>query len=86
MSEITLAGIAKVIREELKPVNEKLHSMDTRLTAVEKTLNQHTTMLDSLTKDVKILLDEKTVSAHRVERLEQWAQQVGPKVGVKLEL
>jgi hypothetical protein len=36
--------------------------------------------------DVKKVLDDKTISAVRFDRLEKWAQQVGKKVGVKLEL
>ena len=79
MSDITLEGIAKVIQEELKPVNA-------RLDAIETTLAQHTTALDNLATDVKTLLHEKTISAHRFERLEHWAQQVGEKIGIKLEV
>ena len=57
-----------------------------RLTTVETTLASHTTTLDGLAKDVKKLLDEKTVSVARFDRLEHWAQLVGEKVGLKLEL
>jgi hypothetical protein len=57
-----------------------------RLTTVETTLANHTTTLDGLAKDVKKLLDEKTVSVARFDRLEHWAQLVGEKVGLKLEL
>lgn len=86
MPEITLEAIAEVIREELKPINAKVDSLDDRLSSVENTLNRHTTMLDGLAKDVKTLLDEKAITMHRFERLEHWAEQVGQQLGIKLEL
>ncbi len=79
MSEVTLEGIATLIHEELKPVN-------TRLENIEKTLNQHTDALSGLATDVKTLLGEKDGSVERFERLERWAEQVGQKLGIKLEL
>jgi hypothetical protein len=79
MSNVTMEGIASLLSEELKPIN-------TRLDTIEKTLNHHTTILDGLAKDVKTLLDGKAITDHRFERLEHWAQQVGQKLGIKLEL
>jgi len=79
MSNITLEGIATLLEQELKPLK-------TDIADIKKTQNQHTTMLDGLAKDVKTLLDEKTITTHRFERLENWAQQVGLKLGIKLEL
>jgi len=82
MSEITLGGIAEVIREELKPVNRRLDSVESRLASVESSVS----LLDGIAKDVKTLLDEKSISAARFDRLEKWARMVGEKIGVKLEL
>ena len=79
MSNVTLEGIANLLKEELKPINIKL-------AAIEETVNNHTTVLDGLAKDVKKLLDDKTVSAARFDRLEHWAQLVGQKLDIKLEL
>jgi hypothetical protein len=79
MSEISLEAIADLLKTEFKPINETL-AQHTQL------LNKHTAMLDGLAMDVKILLDEKIITAHRFERLEHWAQQVGQKLGIKLEL
>lgn len=83
MSEITVAAIAQAmesaLKQELQPIKETLVDIQT-------TVHQHTTALDALAKDVKLLLDEKTISAARLERLEKWAQQVGEKVGVRLDL
>jgi hypothetical protein len=79
MSNITLGAIAELLKTELKPINETL-AQHTEL------LNKHTTMLDGLATDVKTLLDEKTITVHRFERLEHWAQQVGQELGIKLEL
>ena len=50
------------------------------------TQQQHTTALANIATDVNKLLDQKTVTEHRLERIEHWAQQVGQKVGLKLEL
>jgi hypothetical protein len=83
MSEITLAAIAKTMETVLK---QELDPIKTTLAGHTELFNQHTTLLDSIAKDVKILLDEKTIAAARLARLEKWAQQVGEKVGVKLDL
>ncbi len=80
MPEITFAAIEQLLDVKL---DEKF---DAKLAPIQATLNRHTTMLDGLAKDVKTLLDEKTITVHRFERLEQWAQQVGQKLGIKLEL
>ena len=53
---------------------------------IKRTVDSHTAALDGLAKDVKTLLGEKAVSAARFERLEKWAQQVGQKLDIKLEL
>ena len=66
--------------------NEELQSINKALAQHTQLLNRHTTMLDSLGTDVKTLLDEKTLTVHRFERLEHWAQQVGQKLGIKLDL
>jgi len=67
-------------------LDTKLEPINTKLAAVEETLSQHTAALDGLAKDVKTLLDEKTTTTHRIERIEKWAQPVGEKLGIKLEL
>ena len=66
--------------------NEELQSINKTLAQHTQLLNRHTTLLDSLGTDVKTLLDEKTITVHRFDRLEHWAQQVGKKLGIKLEL
>lgn len=83
MSEITLEGIAAVIHEELKI---ELNPIKTRLDSVEKTLARHTTLLDGIARDVKILKDEKTIAAYRLDHLEHWAQRGGQKLGIELEV
>jgi hypothetical protein len=79
MSNVTLEGIANLLAVELKPIKATLAEHT-------KILNTHTAALDGLAKDVKILLDDKTVSAARFDRLEHWAQLVGQKLDIKLEL
>ena len=70
----------------LLATSEELSNVSTRLTTIEGILNQHTTTLDAIAKDVPLLVDEKTIAAARLDRLEKWAQQVGEKIGVKLDL
>ena len=86
MANITLEGIANIIREELKPVNERLDKVESMLGTIETIQNQHTAALTQLLTEKKNKEEEKLVSAERVDRLEHWAQQVGLKLGIKLEL
>ena len=86
MANITIEGIASLLSEELKPINTRLNTIDTRLESIDKTLNQHTSALDQLLTAKKNIDDEQTVSVERFVRLEHWAQQVGKKLGIELEL
>ena len=86
MANITLEGIANIIREELKPVNERLDKVESMLGTIETIQNQHTAALTQLLTEKKNKEEEKLVSAERFDRLEHWAQQVGLKLGIKLEL
>ena len=83
MSEITIEAIAKtvgaIVKQELEPVNFKLAT-------IEDTVSKHTTQLDGIAKDVKTLMDHKTVTDHLFERPEKWGVKVGEKVDMKLEL
>lgn len=65
---------------------ESVNELAGKLATVETTLASHTTSLDGLAKGVKKVLDEKTISVARFDRLEHWAQLVGAKLGIKLEL
>jgi hypothetical protein len=80
MPEVTLKAIEDLLDNKL---DEKL---DAKLAPLEHTLDSHTTSLDAIAKDVKVLLQAKIVSEYRLERIEHWAQQVGSKLGIKLEL
>jgi DNA-binding transcriptional MerR regulator len=87
MAEVTLKAIKQLLDAKLdQKLDAKLEPITIKLAAIEETLSQHTTMLDGLAKDVKTLLDDKVITMHRFERLEHWAQQVGEKLGIKLEL
>lgn len=79
MSDITLQNIAELLKHELSPINK-------RLSSIEKTLEVHTRALDTLLKARKEYQEEKSVSIERFKRLENWAEQVGQKLGIKLEL
>ena len=86
MPEITLVGIANVIKEELKPVNEKLAENSKILSNHTAILNTHTTCLQMLLSKKKVKDDNKTIETFRFDRLEKWAKQAGGKIGLKLEL
>lgn len=79
MSNITLEAIASLLSEELRPLNARMDNIETEL-------DRHTQMLDGIAKDVKTLLDHKTVTDHRLERVEHWAEKAGDKIGLKLQL
>ena len=79
MSNVTLEGIAKLLEVELKPIKATLAEHT-------KILNTHSAALDTLLSKKKIKEDEKIVSADRFDRLEHWAQLVGKRLGIKLEL
>ena len=85
MANITLEGIAEVIREELKPVNERLDKIETRLSNVEQTVNLHTAALEQLLTEKKNREDNKTVSDGRLEYIEHWAKQVSQKLGIEFK-
>jgi hypothetical protein len=93
MPEITIKAIEQLLDAKLEPIITKLDAVEetlsdhtTVLHGHTSTLNNHTSILDALSKDVKTLLDDKTVTAHRIERIEHWAQMVGEKLGIKLEI
>ena len=76
MSKVTLEAIEELFGKK----------MDEKLEPIRATQRQHTAALDELLTEKKNKTNNETVSAHRFDRLEHWAQEVGPKVGVKLEL
>ena len=59
--------------------------LDKKLEPILKTQAQHTGQLVELASDVKRLLDNKTVTSHRLERLEHWAEKAGQRIGVKID-
>jgi hypothetical protein len=53
-----------------------------KLSALQQSLNGYSAALAALATDVKTLLDEKTVSAHRFDRPQRSAQKVGDRLAV----
>ena len=86
MSNVTLEGIAALLKVELEPVNTRLTSIEEKLAEHTKTLSQHTAALEQLLTEKKKKTDNETVSAHRFDRLEHFAEQVSQRLGIKLEL
>jgi hypothetical protein len=82
MSNITLEGIAAVVKVELAPVKETLAENTKTLTEHTKTLSSHTKALDTLLTERKNRDEKKIVEDGRLEYLEKWAKQVSRKLGV----
>jgi septal ring factor EnvC (AmiA/AmiB activator) len=83
MANITLEGIADVVREELKPLKEDIAEIKTRLTSLETTVSLHTAALEQLLTEKKNREDNKMVSDGRLEYIEHWAKQVSQKLGIE---
>jgi hypothetical protein len=66
--------------------SEELAEIKADLADMKITLSSHTASLDKLLTAKKNKADEKTVSADRFDRLENWAQLVSQKVGIELKL
>lgn len=87
MPEVNLKAIEDLLDRKLdEKLDGKLEPINIQLNAIQETVAHHTNMLDGLAKDVKTLLDEKTITEHRFERLEDWGQKAGKKIEIKLEL
>ena len=86
MSIVTLEGIAALLKVELEPIRETLDEHTRILSEHTEILSQHTAALDELLTDKKNRVNNEVIAAHRFDRLEHWGQEVGQKVGVKLQL
>jgi hypothetical protein len=86
MANITLEGVAEVVKIELEPVNTSLVAIEEVLAQHTKTLDTHTRALDTLLKERKIKSDEKDVSVDRLTNLELWAKEASKKLGIKFDL
>jgi hypothetical protein len=76
MSNVTLEGIAALLKIELDPI---------KITLAEhtKTLSLHTAALETLLTEKKRKDDNKTVEYGRLDYLEKWAKQVSQKFGIE---
>jgi hypothetical protein len=83
MSNLTLEGIAAVIKVELEPVKESLAENTKTLAEHTKTLSAHTQALDQLLTEKKNRDDNKTVHDDRLDYLEKWAKEVSQKFGIE---
>jgi len=84
--EVTIEKLETLFDTKLEPINSKLTAIEETLAQHTRTLDVHTSALDKLLKNKQTKEDEATISAERFDRLEKWAQQVGRKLGIKLEL
>ena len=64
-------------------MQEKFHISDKD---VKLTANSHTGTLDKILTTATKLDNERLVDTERIKRLENWALQVGEKLGIKLEV
>ena len=83
MSNVTLEGIAALLKVELKPIRETLVEHTKILTEHTKILSMHTAALDQLLTEKKNRDESKTVGDGRLEYLEKWAKQVSQKFGIE---
>jgi uncharacterized protein YoxC len=95
MSELTLKAVEQLLDAKLQPIKtgmallatqESVDELTKTVAEIEKTVSGHTTSLDQLLTTKKNKVDENTVSTARFDRLEHWAQLVGQKLDIKLEL
>lgn len=76
MSDVTLEGIAALLKLELDPIRKTLAEHT-------KTLASHTAALEILLTEKKNRDEAKTVKDDRLDYLEKWAKQVSQKFGVE---
>ena len=74
----------ETVSTKLEAVSSKVETVSTKLEAVAETVSKHTDQLDGIAKDVKILLEAKTVNNYRLDRLEEWGVKVGDHLNIKL--
>ena len=78
MPNVTLEGIAALLKVELDPITKTLAENT-------KTLALHTAALETLLTEKKKRDDNKTVGDSRLEYLENWAKQVSQKLGINFK-
>jgi hypothetical protein len=82
MANVTLEGIAGLLKVELEPIKDTLAEHTKTLTEHTKILSLHTQALDKLLTEKKNKDEEKTVRDSRLDNLEIWAKQVSQKLGI----
>lgn len=78
MADINFQPVFDYIDEAKKEIKE-----DVRV-ELRAELRDVKTSISNLSSQVKKYCEEMLVSGHRIDRLEQWAEQVGNKVGVPI--
>lgn len=68
-----LQAIAGLITESLKPIHNRLDSMDSRLDSVDGRLDSMESKLNQLQDDVEILKEDTKVTRGAVNQLLDWA-------------
>lgn len=65
---------------------ESLEELGETVAQIKSTQDNNTSILEKMATEKKNKDENKTVDAHRFDRLEHWAGLVGKKLGIKLEL
>ena len=96
MAEPTLNDIATTLNKvatntanlvvDVSEIKTDLSEMKGELKEVKQTVNSHTGILDKVLSTTTKLDAERLVESDRIRRLESWAEQVGEKLGIKLEV
>lgn len=76
MSNVTLEGIASLLKVEVAPIKTTLDGNTKILVEHTKILSTHTAALDQLLTEKKNRDENKTVGDSRLDYIEKWAKQV----------
>lgn len=77
MSDINFQPIFDYIDQAITPLREDIAALQSDMTDLKGSVA-------NLSAQVKKYHEEMLVSGHRIDRLEEWAKQVGSKVGVPI--
>lgn len=76
-NRMLLSLMQGLMQEELKPIREEIAQ-------IKETLNVHTTTLDAICGQIKILNTEMAAVKHRLNVHDKWFKIIADKVGVTL--
>lgn len=73
------------VNEKFDYIDKRFDETDRRLEAIEKRIDQLVNAVDRLAKAIEIYHHEQVALSAKVDRLEQWINQVAKHVGIELK-